>query len=197
MGNRGFLPHYHVQTCRVKENRPQTALESTRDSAVLFEANPAISPLFQWIMLPFCSAAISDDRNSRRSISRVLSTPFRALDGHSSGTDVTTRLKQPTRAASRKTSASMCFHTTPAAPIRSCSRWGLPCPLCYQRGGALLPHRFTLTWASPGGLFSVALSLGSPPPDVIRHRFSVEPGLSSSGLPRQRPSNRLEAAPYA
>ena len=33
--------------------------------------------------------------------------------------------------------------------------------------------------AWPGGLFSVALSLGSPPPDVIRHRVSVEPGLSS------------------
>ena len=30
-----------------------------------------------------------------------------------------------------------------------------------------------------GGLFSVALSLESPPPDVIRHRVSVEPGLSS------------------
>jgi len=32
-----------------------------------------------------------------------------------------------------------------AAPIRSCSRWGLPCRLCYQRRGALLPHPFTLT----------------------------------------------------
>ena len=30
-----------------------------------------------------------------------------------------------------------------------------------------------------GGSISVALSLGSPPPDVIRHRVSVEPGLSS------------------
>jgi hypothetical protein len=30
-----------------------------------------------------------------------------------------------------------------------------------------------------GGLFSVALSLESPPPDIIRHRVSVEPGLSS------------------
>jgi len=29
------------------------------------------------------------------------------------------------------------------------------------------------------GLFSVALSLGSRPPDVIRHRRSMEPGLSS------------------
>jgi len=36
-------------------------------------------------------------------------------------------------------------HTMPpAAPIRSCSRWGLPCRLCCQRRGALLPHRFTL-----------------------------------------------------
>jgi len=31
-----------------------------------------------------------------------------------------------------------------------------------------------------GGLFSVALSLGLPPPGVTRHRVSVEPGLSSS-----------------
>jgi len=30
-----------------------------------------------------------------------------------------------------------------------------------------------------GGLFSVALSLGSPPPGVTRHRISMEPGLSS------------------
>ncbi len=31
-----------------------------------------------------------------------------------------------------------------------------------------------------GGLVSVALSLGSPPPAVSRHRISVEPGLSST-----------------
>jgi len=30
-----------------------------------------------------------------------------------------------------------------------------------------------------GGLFSAALSLGLPPPDVIRHPDPVEPGLSS------------------
>ena len=30
-----------------------------------------------------------------------------------------------------------------------------------------------------GGLLSVALSLGSPPPGVTRHRVSMEPGLSS------------------
>ena len=60
----------------------------------------------------------------------------------------------------------------------------------------LLPVGFTVPALSPwprwaltppfhpylpmeGGLLSVALSLGSPPPDVIRHRVSVEPGLSS------------------
>jgi hypothetical protein len=45
-----------------------------------------------------------------------------------------------------------------------------------------------------GGLFSVALSLGLPPPDVIRHRMSMEPGLSSPATFRslpERPSSRL------
>src|SRR6185312_17521485 len=44
------------------------------------------------------------------------------------------------------------------------------------------------------GSFSVALSLGSPPPDVIRHRMSMEPGLSSPAAFRrlqERPSGRL------
>ena len=73
-----------------------------------------------------------------------------------------------------------------AAPIWSCSRWGLPCRFRYRSRGGLLPHRFTLAClvcrpktGQTGGLFSVALSLGSPPPAVSRHRVSVEPGLSS------------------
>jgi hypothetical protein len=32
-----------------------------------------------------------------------------------------------------------------AVPIRSCSRWGLPCRRRCRRRGALLPHPFTLT----------------------------------------------------
>ncbi len=80
----------------------------------------------------------------------------------------------------------------PVAPIRSCSRRGLPCLERRRPSGALLPHPFTLA-ARPkgcGGLLSVALSLGSPPPDIIRRRVSVEPGLSSV-LEGQRPSSRL------
>ena len=38
-----------------------------------------------------------------------------------------------------------------------------------------------------GGLFSVALSLGFPPPGVTRHLASVEPGLSS--IRRREPTN--------
>jgi hypothetical protein len=38
-------------------------------------------------------------------------------------------------------------------PIWSCSVWGLPCPLHYCRGGALLPHLFTLTLALPPGRY--------------------------------------------
>ena len=34
---------------------------------------------------------------------------------------------------------------TECSPIWSCSRWGLPCHICYQMRGALLPHHFTLT----------------------------------------------------
>ncbi len=74
-----------------------------------------------------------------------------------------------------------------AVPIWSCSRWGLPCRSCCQQRGALLPHHFNLAWPvfpkeeqAVSGFISVALSLGSPPPVVIRHRVSVEPGLSSA-----------------
>jgi hypothetical protein len=46
-------------------------------------------------------------------------------------------LKQSTRVTGRRIPS--------ATPIRFCSRWGLPCQPCYQRRGALLPHRFDLT----------------------------------------------------
>ena len=49
--------------------------------------------------------------------------------------------------------------------------------------------------AAVGGLISVTLSLESPPPDIIRHRVSVEPGLSSSpsyeGPAAIRPSDAI------
>lgn len=47
--------------------------------------------------------------------------------------------------------------------------------------GGLLPHRFTLTIS--GGLFSVALSVGSPRPGLHRASRSMKSGLSSRGFP--------------
>ncbi len=119
-------------------------------------------------------------------------------DDHSSATPVARRLKQPTRTATRTRVRGF---RPGAVPIRSCSRWGLPCRRRCRRRGALLPHRFTLAavntlraaavcslWHCPWGLLSHS------PPDVIRHRLSVEPGLSSPAAFRhwpERPSGRL------
>ncbi len=82
--------------------------------------------------------------------------------------------------------ASSLFGFAPGEVYRAAER--------FRRRGGLLPHPFTLTRHQPGGLLSVALSLGSPPPDFLRHRVSVEPGLSSpcrlSALAKRgRPAN--------
>jgi hypothetical protein len=132
----------------------------------------------------------------RRPVSRVLSPP--EGDGWPFLWDVRHRTPRATDpGGGAETPLPV---TRRAAPIWSCSRWGLPCRFrCRSRGG-LLPHRFTLARRAcrsraglPGGLFSVALSLGSPPPVVNRHRVSVEPGLSSpSRSPgKAQPSSRL------
>src|SRR3712207_8069657 len=53
------------------------------------------------------------------------------------------------------------FRSAPLAPIRPCSRWGLPCrPRCRVRG-ALLPHPFTLTPENRGGLDRKSTRLNS------------------------------------
>ncbi len=137
-------------------------------------------------------------KEARRPISRVLSRPL-------AGPWMTIPLGRPLPDASRdlpgwlrrKRRLPHRFPDRPAIPMRSCSRWGLPCHRRYRRRGALLPHPFTLTTRGrnlrAGGLLSVALSLGSPPPGVTRHRVSVEPGLSSNApLPAPpRSSSRL------
>ncbi len=134
-------------------------------------------------------------------------------DGHSSGAMFAHGLEQPTRTTSL-TSLPRRYrfreHSAFVVPIRSCSRCGLPCRVRCRTRGALLPHLFTLTappfipprkrrglrWGS--GSFSVALSLGLPPPDVIRHRMSMEPGLSSPAAfrPMRRAPRRDEWAGF-
>ena len=61
---------------------------------------------------------------------------------------------------------------------------------CYHLRGALLPHHFTLTSFTPkrsgGGIFSVALSVGSRPPGV-----TWRPALWSPDFPRHPWMTRL------
>ena len=117
-------------------------------------------------------------------------------DDHSSGTSVAERLVQPTRTTDPETG----WAEARVIPIRSCSRWGLPCRPRYRARGGLLHHLFTLTPAHRGGSISVALSLRSPSPGVTRHRVSVEPGLSSRTGFRHlsaRSSNRLAGSRVA
>ena len=87
-------------------------------------------------------------KNASWPVSRVLyggRACTRPRDSHSSGAPVAWRLVQPTRTAARKR-AWPCGR---AIPIRSCSRWGLPCRPCCQARGALLPHPFTLAAGKP------------------------------------------------
>ena len=56
-------------------------------------------------------------------------------------------------------------------PVLSCTAWGLSCPGACAPGGELLPRLFTLAGVSPGGLFSVTLSVTAGfrprPPHVV------------------------------
>ena len=141
---------------------------------------------------------------ARGSISRVLSSSSDKLGrmcGHSSRGRIAPPLKQPTRATSRKLAHSGSPKSTTfwggpiAAPIRSCSRWGLPCRSRCRARGALLPHPFTIAGPKP---VRPALCCTVPkpedespgPPGVTRHRPSVEPGLSSpcANASRGRPT---------
>ncbi len=120
-------------------------------------------------------------------------------DGHSSRTPVAERLMQPTRAAARR--SRLASRNVPGCPplLLGLAPGGV-FPAAAVAGGAVRSYR-TVSPLPParvsprqaGGILSVALSLGSPPPGVTRHRTSVEPGLSSPRAQRRaaiRPSGR-------
>src|SRR5581483_9857033 len=125
----------------------------------------------------------------RQPVSRVL---YRLRGGdHSSGMGVATHLARPTRTAMRKTS--------PAVPIWSCSRWGLPCRLCCQKRGALLPHHFNL--AGPLGSWAVSFlwrfPWGRPRRMLSVTVFPWSPDFPPAFLAKgQRPSGHLTPDQY-
>ena len=106
-------------------------------------------------------------------VSRVL-FPQRG-DGYSSSAAVASRVERPTRTAAQDRACRARRHV---------SLHGLaPDGVYHARpvaGPAVRSYRtFSPLPPESGGLFSVALSLGSPPPGVTRHPDPVEPGLSS------------------
>jgi hypothetical protein len=118
---------------------------------------------------------------------RLLAQAIR--DGHSSGTTFARCLEQPTRTASLTLPCGvLALNRTndPALPSLFGLAPGVVCHAGSVAGPAVRSYRtfspllaVAASAAKAGGPFSVALSLGSPPPDVIRHRMSMEPGLSS------------------
>jgi len=111
---------------------------------------------------------------------------------------VAAHLTQPTRTAARKPACPLPRHRT-AVPIRSCSRWGLPCPHRCRRGGALLPHPFTLTLQKAARFGRAVFFLwhfpwGRPRRTLSGTVLPWSPDFpQAAGFPRgsPRPSNRL------
>ena len=107
-------------------------------------------------------------------------------DGYSSRMAVANHLKQPTRTSvqdrtcCKRQRVSLRglapdgvyhAHSVTSSAVRS-----------YRTFSPLPAYPFSAS----GGLFSVALSLGLPPPGVTRHPDPVEPGLSSPRTARAR-----------
>ncbi len=128
---------------------------------------------------------------ARRPVSRVLSTPRRCHRG----ARTTIPLGRASLRASRDQPGRQGGNASGRSPLALApSRrpysvllpvgFTLPLPLPVARCALAAPFHPCrqdpqLPVDRSGGLFSVALSLGSPPPAVSRHRIPVEPGLSS------------------
>ena len=107
-------------------------------------------------------------------------------DDHSSGTAVASRLMRPTRATARRRDEGFRL----LSPLFGLAPGGA-CHASRVAARAVRSYRTLSPLPVRARRPAVALSLGSPPPDVIRRRVSVEPGLSSAV--KQRSSGRLAA----
>jgi len=126
-------------------------------------------------LFSLCSFKEQAGENARRSVSRVLFPPKRAMAIH---------LGRPSPDASRDPPGRR-RGNPPAGRNPLCRPYSVLLPVGFALPPPLPEARCALTAPfhpyppKAGGLLSVALSLGSPPPGVTRHRVSVEPGLSS------------------
>jgi hypothetical protein len=131
-----------------------------------------------------------------RPVRRILYRRVRgtAGGGHPSRPAVARRLQRPTRG---------CLRTGRPPPAWPCSRWGLPSrPGRPGRWCALTaPFHPYLCGAAPetgpaiGGLFSVALSCGSPRLGVTQHRARWSPDVPRTGAPKRPARGRPADSP--
>ena len=113
--------------------------------------------------------------------------PGSVEDNHSSRTAVTGRLQQPTRESARD---RRCGANAAYSPIWSCSGRGLPCRGLLPAARCALTAPFHPYRTRSGGLFSVALSMGSRPPGVTWRPVRRSPDFPLP-LARQRLPGRL------
>ena len=118
-------------------------------------------------------------------------------DGYSSRMAVANHLKQPTRTSVQDrtccTRQRVSLHGLAPDGVYHARSVTSSAVRSYRTFSPLPAHPFSAS----GGLFSVALSLGLPPPGVTRHPDPVEPGLSSPfEKQRQQPSGHLTGVDY-
>ena len=150
---------------------------------------PVVSPIGAFAQVRMCVVA-------SRPVRRILSRRFRRTvgGGHPSRPAVARRLQRPTRG---------CLRTGRPPPAWPCSRWGLPSrPGRPGRWCALTaPFHPYLCGAAPetgpaiGGLFSVALSCGSPRLGVTQHRARWSPDVPRTGAPKRPARGRPADSP--
>jgi hypothetical protein len=164
----------------------------------------------------FAVCSLGDgDKGARRPVSRVLSAPCGAgrpflWDAHCCAP----RATYPGDGAGMPLRhRAGCPALPPAAPIRSCSRWGLPCRPCCQGRGALLPPRFTLArglaeagaravcflwhypWGRPRRPLAGTVFPWSPdfPPPESPPAAAARPSGPAAGAPARRQSQSAQS----
>ena len=142
---------------------------------------------FQWGLLR------EKEENASRPVSRVLSTPFRALDDHSSGTHVAMRFARPTRAAGWKgpwalRPAPPLFGLAPGGVYRAAPVAGRAVRSCRTVSPLLRTNlkRSVLCGTIPG----VAPAGRYPAPHLHGARTFLPEGF----MPSRRPSGQLADA---
>jgi hypothetical protein len=110
--------------------------------------------------------------------------------GHPSRPAVAGRLQRPTRRLGRAALERL-RRRSPVGdrPFWPCSGWGLPSRAGHPARWWALTPPFHPCQVEPGGLFSVALSRGSPRVAVSNH-----PALRSPDVPRRQPERTADAA---